>query len=239
MKKVEADINHCINRIDSWWEEEQKENENEALDSLEEYNQMLSEKLVYYCTKYPSTIRYHFKSFDSDTSDMQILTSADTMMRIFNWNTRSGGTMEFFKTVIAYKSGNTVKAYVRPDPQDEGDPDCFYQHLYTFKANSKTYYIATYIGAYSTSGRYGGVKLFCIENGKMNDTVHFIRTRTGMHNGVEYEYNQFLADIDYDKYNAHFDAETSTIYIPIILGEKMTKRSIRYKFTGKYFEKEK
>lgn len=238
MRKIERDIVHCVNRITNWWEVEEKEYEPEALDSLEEYNQMLSDKLVYYCTKYPATISYHFKSFDGDTSNLTILTSADTMLRIYNWDSRLGGTMVFFRSVIEYRSGNTTKAYSKPDAAEEGDPDYYYQRVSMLKANGKTYYIATYEGKYSNPGVYAGVKLFTIEDGKMNDTVHLIKTTTGLHNGIEYEYNQFAADIDYSKYNVHYDENTNTIYIPIVIGEKMTKRFIKYKFTGKYFEKE-
>ena len=59
-------------------------------DSLEQENNKLSEKLLYYTAKYPFTISQKFKSFSD--SVLGEVTSADGLLRIYFWNTGLGGT---------------------------------------------------------------------------------------------------------------------------------------------------
>lgn len=82
-----------------------------------------------------------------------------------------------------------------------------------------------------------GVQVFSIENGKLNINAKLIKTRSGLHGKLFYEYDLGpIIDESVDD-DIHYDPILKTISIPVIDGEKVTKARIKYKFTGQYFER--
>ncbi len=97
-------------------------------------------------------------------------------------------------------------------------------------------------GIYSDKDDGQGIQIFAIENGKLNDDVKLIKTASGLHNKLYYDYDFNWWDTHDDLLNAyiHYDAITKTISIPVVMADgHVTKNFIYYKFTGQYFEKTK
>ncbi|WP_374949042.1 hypothetical protein [Mucilaginibacter sp.] len=241
-KAIEANLLKSFKRIDYW---SHHPNENPLIigDSLEAANNAFGENLKAYSIKYPGTINQTFTSLTKENLD--IVTSDDLKFRIFSWDTWTGGTMHFFFNVLQYRVGEKTFAEVIRGAEDNYVP--FYKRLYTFKAAGKTYYLATYGTIFSTKDVGEGIKVFAIENGKLNKAVNLIRTKSGLHNKLYYDYDfSTIADWEItgkvsdwkDVPAISFDITTNSIYLPVITDKgRATGKFITYKFTGKYFEK--
>ncbi|HZX58159.1 MAG TPA: hypothetical protein VFE54_05520 [Mucilaginibacter sp.] len=202
---------------------------------LGEASDLFAKKLKNYVEKFPATISYPFYQLKKEP--VTILTSADGLFRIYSWDDETGGTMRYFDNIFQYKIAGRAEIIAAIN-KPEGESGSMYQELYTFKANGKTYYLATTLEIGSTIIYVNGIQVFSIEGGKLNPDTKIIRTKSGLHSTIDYEYNPTLtADEKISSY-IHFDHDTQSIYIPIVLEKgKLTNKYILYKFTGQYFER--
>ena len=240
-KEIEVDLLKSFKRIDYWsYKSKDDTTSNGGFeDSLEKSNEIFANKIKVYTVKYPFTISQPFNSLKKERLD--IFTSADGLFRIYSWETWLGGTMRDFANVFQYKAGKrTASVYVHTNGSDDQSYTPFYTNLYTFKLNQKTYYLGVYGTIYSTKDAGRGIKIFDIEDDKLNQDVKIIKTASGLHSKIYYDYD-FLSvvNIDFDKRpTIYFDAATQIIHVPLVDGNgTVTHNFITYKFTGKYFEK--
>ncbi len=233
-KEIEADLLKSFKKISYWSEQRSKDTSLTWVNNLEEANGVFGNKLKYYTGKYPSTINCPFNSFKKEHLD--IISSDDGLFRIYSWDTSEGGTMHDFENVLQYKSEEKINSIL--DTAKSGDDYVYYySNLYTLKAKGKTYYLAVYGGIFSTKDVSEGIRIFTIENGKLND-AKLIKTTTGPHNKIEYGFD-FFSEVDWKvRPVISFDNVAKTLYVPLIDEKgKMTHQFILYKFTGQYFEK--
>ena len=244
-KQIEADLFQSYQMFENWAEYRDNHKDNyeiygKADDSVTKANTLFGKKLQYYTSKYPFTINLKFSSIAQSPDSLsknkvQIATSDDGLFRIYSWDVRSDGTEYGFENVIQYKSGNkTISKYI-DDPIVNGEHlyVYYYDKIYTIRVNNRTYYLAIYMGAYTHVEVGRGIQVFDIENGKLNDDVKIIKTATGLHSQLYYEYlfeGKKSEEIIYDE-------ALRTISIPVILKDTVINKRITYKFTGKYFEK--
>ena len=236
-KQIEADLLKSFKKI-NYWDERSRDTIIDVGDSLANANNAFGEKLKLYSEKYPFTISYSFNSLKKEY--LNICSSDDGLFRIYSWITEGGGTMHEFQNVMQYKTDKNVHSIlVRDTAIDHEDRYVYYySNLYTFKANNKTYYLGVYDGVYCSACRGQGIQVFTIENGKLNNDVKIIKTQTGLHSQLYYEYNLYY--VLHRKVGSliHFDNTSKTIYVPVVVEhEKVTHKYIAYKFTGQYFEK--
>lgn len=236
-RSIEIDLLRSFKKI-SYWDRKLRDTSINANDSLANANNEFGQKLKNYSEGYPSTITYPFTLLKKEY--LNICSSTDGLFRIYSWYTGGDGTMHEFENVMQYKNGEKLRSiWVRDTAvgrQDKYVP--YYTHIYTFKANYKTYYLGIYEGVYCSGCRGQGLQVFAIENRKLNEDVKLIKTQTGMHSRLYFEYDLYYAIHRNPGALMHFDAITKTIYVPVIVEkEKITNRYIAYKFTGKYFEK--
>jgi hypothetical protein len=229
-KSIEQNLSKSYKRIEYWGTHHEKKN---SYDSLEKANNDLGNLIKTYAVKYPLTITAPFKVL---ARDLDIPTAADGHFRIYSWDMLSGGTMHFFANVFQYKVGNKTYALL-DQPLGEGDNSPSYHKLFLLKAGNKTYYLAVFVWVGSTKDFSRGIQVFAIENGKLNSDVKLIKTKSGLHNTLSYEYDIAVSDSNIDT-DIHYDGLTQTIKFPLVTGNgKVTNKLITYKFNGKYFEK--
>jgi hypothetical protein len=200
-------------------------------------NDEFGKKLYDYTSKYPATIAYPFNLLKKEQLDIN--TSDDGLFRIYSWDTEGGGTMHFFESVFQFRSGTKTIA-VLDTPKGDGDNRPNYTKLYTFKTNNITYYLAVYLTIGSTKDAGQGIQVFTIEPGKLIPDAKIIKTGSGLHSRLYYDYDfRSVVNIPYgSRPSIYFDAATQSIHIPLVeAGGKVTLRYIIYKFTGKDFEK--
>lgn len=232
---VEADLLKSFKKIEYWDDQQGKGNEN-ASDSLIKANDAFGNKLKRYTETYPYTISLPFNSLKK--AQLDIFTSTDGLLRIYSWDTWTGGTMHIFANVLQYKAGDKTKSTLVNNPEDGGAP--FYSNLYTFKTRGSTYYLGIY--GVIESSRYAGtgIRVFAIQNGVLNNDVKIIKTQSGLHSEIFYEYDfRSVVDIPFEKRpTITFDQTAQIIRIPLVNAKgQVTAKFITYKFNGQYFEK--
>lgn len=207
--------------------------------SMEHVDSLCQNKILYYASTFPQTLGMDFKLLR--TQDVYIITSDDSLFRIYVWNQRRKGFATDYKSIFQYKTGDKVKSCLLPhtDTTITGASMALYDAIYTLNTNNKTYYLATYINRYKPNYREEGIKIFTIEKGKLNDTVHLINTKTGLHNELSYKYDVIVSGDAGSDNGIVYDTANMTIEIPIVTKEssKMTTNHITYKFDGQYFQK--
>jgi hypothetical protein len=236
-REVEADLLKSFKRIDDAFQKANNDTtgDDRLVDKITTTNDTFTKKLLDYTAKSSFTISYPFLSLKKEHLD--ISTSADGLFRIYSWDTETGGTMHYFQNVFQYKQGERTFSVLDTAKETWINlPN--YNKVYTFKVNNKTYYLAAYLTISSTKDVGNGIRVFSIENGKLNQDTKVIKTATGMHSQLEYNYNFFYV-VDWKvRPSVYFDAATKSIYVPFVDGNgKVAHKFIIYKFTGKYFEK--
>ncbi|MGF7075758.1 hypothetical protein [Mucilaginibacter sp. 3215] len=232
---VEADLLKSFKKIE-YWHQKQDTGDDGASDALGDANDEFGNKLKKYAETYPASIGMPFNSLKK--AQLDIFTSADGLFRIYSWETWQGGTMRDFANVLQYKVDAKTKSVLLTGSQETYIP--FYSNLYTFKTGDKTYYLGIYGTIYSSKDAGTGIKVFDIENGKLNDDVKVIKTGSGLKSKIYYDYDFFsVVDIPFEKRpTITFDQTTQTIYVPLVNAKaEVTSKFITYKFNGRYFEK--
>lgn len=239
--KVELDLSLSYHKILYWadyYKKHQGENNTpNNHDSLTKASDALKQKLKDYSLKYPKIIGFDINS--SINSDLNIQTSDDNKFRIYSWNTMTSGKSNVFDNLAHCVDGD--KAFVTTIRCDRaGNPGYFYSKIYMLKANGKTYYLTVFNGINSAKSDGEGIQIFTIENGKLDDDVKLIKTATGLHNKLYYDY-------DFDWWDSHdelldayirYDSPSKTILLPVVLANgQVTKQMITYRFDGQYFVK--
>ncbi|HZY37678.1 MAG TPA: hypothetical protein VFE53_13565 [Mucilaginibacter sp.] len=231
--RIETDLHQSFQKIGYWYEK--KGDPGNAYDSLTKSNDKFAYKLAAYTNKYPFTLRQNFPLLKNDRVD--ISSSTDGMFRIYSWDTMEGGTMHIFENVFQYNAGDKTTA-ILDTPKEDGEYGPSYVKVYTFKASGKTYYLATYLTIGSTRVAGQGIQVFDIENGKLNDDVKLIKTKSGLHSQLSFGFDSF-SEVDWKiRPEIYFNSDLKTINLPLIDGDnKMTHQYIVYKFDGQYFER--
>jgi len=228
-KAIEKDLNKLYAKREYWSEKIIGDETGNVVQSMTDADEAFAEKLTYYASNYPFTISYKFDWFEDGPT---IVTSDDRLFRIYSWGGSQGGTEQFFYNVIQYKTGKKTNATFY-DLGKSGESRPSYYEIHTIKANGQTYYLAMYSIVGSTMDFDNGIQVFAIKNGKLNDNVKIIRTKSGLHSRLSYSIHDRNGGA-----GPEFNSVKETITLPLIdENGTATDKSITYKFTGQYFEK--
>lgn len=235
---IEKKLNNLIDKKIYW--SSNKDNKN-ASDSLTKCNEDFERFVLDFTSKNPKTLTY---SFNKVKNRLNIISSDDGLFRIYTWNTYEGGTMQFYRNVLQYKVDG--KVYSQINNNDPEDNDCSFYDMNEVIVKNKHFYVTSSIRVASSANYYYEAKIFSIENHQLNKNAKLIKTKSGIKNTLGYEVdlsnssNRDRKDgLDERKYmDLIYDKKNKTIIIPLIEGDgKVTKKKIKYKFNGKYFEK--
>ncbi|MES2546016.1 MAG: hypothetical protein V4548_14120 [Bacteroidota bacterium] len=214
-----------------------------AYDSINKCNEDF-EKLLLKCTaKYPETLNFDFK--DLKKNGLEISTSKNGSFRIYSWDTETGGTMRGFRNVFQFKSNKKVFSQkLLSDVDEYGESSYSYEIIDQIISKKKTFYIVKCISIGSSAVSSHKIKIFSIDNGKLNDNAKLIKTKSGIKNELSYDIdfsssnNQNPDSVDREYAWLKYDEKNKIIILPLITEEgKLTKKKIMYQFKGEYFEK--
>lgn len=214
-----------------------------AYEALTQCNDELEKLVLQFTSSNPETLAYSFKEMPNG---LTVVTSADGQFRIYSWNTLEGGTMQYYKNVFQYKVNGKVYSKLSKTETESNDGSVNFYDLNEVKSNSKNYYVASSISVGSSAAYYYEAKVFSIEDGKLNENAKLIKTRSGLKNTLGYDVDLSSSSNSdrtdgvegRDYMGMVYDKKTKTISIPLINEDgKITKKKIRYQFTGTYFEK--
>ena len=210
-------------------------------EKLSKAQDVFLEKLLKY-TKTASTLSYKFAALDEE---MYIATSDDGKFRIYSWDLHNGGTMHNYARVYQYQAADG-KIYSKTDePTQEGDYGSFVTDIFTLDIKGGKIYIvcSTFIG--STKLRFQSADLYKINGKALDDKVNLIKTKSGLTNTLNFEYD-FFSVAERKKRPVElisFDKKTKTLKIPVVINDeefpdgRVTDKFISYRFDGTYFVK--
>jgi hypothetical protein len=176
---------------------------------------------------------------------MSIATSADGKFRIYSWDLQDGGTMHRFGRVHQYQSADGEVYSKAEEIPEQGMGHGFVTDIYTLDTKDEKVYIVCTTFIASSKNYFQSADLYKIEGSTLNDKVKLIKTRSGLTNTLNFEYDNFSV-IDRTETQGRlitFDAKTRTLKIPVVIKDeefpdgRVTDGVIRYRFTGKYFVK--
>lgn len=242
------DIKTCNRKLKETFEKiefytDQRGKNEFAYDSINKSNEDF-EKLLLHCTSsFPETLTLDFK--DLTKSGLEISTSKNSLFRIYSWDTETGGTMRSFRNIFQFKSSKKVFSQkLLSDVDEYGESSYSYEILDQVISKKKTFYIVKCISIGSSAVSSHKIKIFSIENGKLNDNAKLIKTKSGIKNELSYDIdfsssvNQEPNSVDREYAWLKYDVKNKIIIIPLITEEgKLTKQKIKYQFKGDYFEK--
>jgi hypothetical protein len=210
--KMEDDIYVLFKRLDSAKISIDKPN---GLSEISRINNSITSKLLLYLRKYPSSLSYGFSKLLKEK--VKIATSSDGKIRIYSWDTWTGGTMRGMNSIIQYKRNGNVFAKVLFDAiaDDSDDAGSFYEKIFTVKGNTHTYYLAIGESIYSSMDVGESLKVFSIDKNGLNDTIRIIKDQTGLHDKIEIFYN-YSSYINNGSPKMHFDSLSNIFLVPIV-----------------------
>jgi hypothetical protein len=236
LQKIEEELLKPFKQLDYWAFYKDGDHLINRYDSIEAANTAFRKKLLEYTSSVRATFTYDFAALEK--RGLAIRTSEDGLFRIYSWNSWTGGTAHRFEAIFQYKVANKVVSKLAV--YEEGDMGRWYSNIYDLKVENKTYYIGLYHEVHSTSDSYQGVKLFCIEGDKLNESVRLFKTTTGIKNELGFAFS-FFSVADHPERPVkliYYDKDDDQLHLAVVLEDgKVTKRFITYQFTGKYFER--
>lgn len=240
LKSIEQVLLRQFKQITYWRDYKSSSDTINGYDSLLKANGDFQALLLKYTGQHPPTIDLNFKKLDN--VGLSIATSADSLFRIYSWDTYTGGTMHIFYSVYQYKVNGKVYSKTINETNDEGDPGSWYSNIYTLKSQGKTYYLGLCHAVYSTKDLYQGIKVFSIRNNSLRTDTKLIKTKTGMENelGFGFDLSSVVEKPERPFLLIRYDAASKTLSLPVVLESgRVTDKRIVYQFTGQYFEQKK
>lgn len=192
--------------------------------------------------KNPSTLKYVFKAL---AEKMFIATSPDGNFRIYSWDDQTGGTMRNFKNIYQYR-GHGRKVFAIASSSRKQGVNGFSHQIFQFDTGKGRVYLANFTYIFSTSAIRQELSLYGVEGPKLVADIKLIKTRTGLHNSVGFDYD-FFSVVNRPERPVtlfYFDQSTRSFRFPVVLidkqfpnGGRVTNKFITYKFNGKYFSR--
>jgi hypothetical protein len=205
-------------------------------DSTGFYADKFEKELTGFIRNNPATLDYPFKEL-IDSNFCDIATSDDGNFRIYSWDTQTGGTMHFFKTICQWKSNG--KVFMEAPAHEEGDAGSFCSKIFTVNIGNQPYYLAVTNAIFSTKDAMQSIAVYNIENSRLVDTVKLFRTKTQRLNKIDVPFDFFSV-----KYQPErplelitYDNKQKIISIPVVNDKgQVTRKYILYQLKDHYFE---
>lgn len=232
-RPIEADLKKQFQKIYYWDEHHQMDDTIDTYDSMQKANDYILNIIAKHGYNNPGFLNY---SFSSLSEYLDVLTSKDKSLRIYSWDTYTGGTMHIFYAVAQYL-GDDKKVYTQPlNDTSDSDPGLWYSEIYSFNDKGRKYYFCIGNGKYSTMDLGQEVVVYTIK-GNLLVQAPIIKTQKGLTNSIHLAYD--LSSLDgITDHSIVFDESTTELKIPIVDAKgRMLKKNIIYKFNGKHFER--
>ena len=211
-----------------------------SADSLTKANKTFKNQLLNITSREPGSILQAMT--DLVSLGVYIATSEDKKFRIYSWDTQTGGSMRFFDNVYQYALENGTASEANPKTDLVKVPHGFYTQIFTVPTKKGVFYMGYLNEIYSNKDNYQALKLFGIEGANLNTQLKLIKTKTGLHNQLGFDYD-FFSVVDRPERPIQliaYDPIKKSITIPVVLAKgQVSNKKIVYVFDGVNFLKKK
>ncbi len=203
-----------------------------------------NQKLTTYLLNMCSGARIVFKSklLQSQKAGLDFASSDDGLLKLFTWDTLTGGTMHYYKTIALFvpknsphKDGAEYKSVEFPlikVDTDGGDSGLWYgsdaiKQINT--KNNKTVYLLLGTGIYSTIDHGSSIQAVNIDGNNLKP-YNFFKTKTKTLNSIECDFHED------DSHEITLSNDNHKLLVPL-LNEKgvCTGKNLVYEFDGSLF----
>lgn len=185
----------------------------------------------------PDTMTYPFRILVGDGA-LETATSSDNKLRFYSFNTEMGGSMQFYDTIYQTKDSGVVKV-TEVAKEREGDNGYFVSDIYTFKAETQTYYVVIANRIASNRDLAQTAFAYIIKNGVL-EPVDLFKTAKRTYKDIAVKYNFFSAIDTHDERPIRvirYDYDNKQLLFALIdEAGNVTDRNLIYQWTGSEFK---
>ncbi len=208
---------------------------NERAKEYYDLEQSLSiiDKMQQFIVSHPELMSVDFSELNKKWG-INILTSEDKLLRIYSWNTHTGGSMVDFANVYQFKTENNVKVKYRTF---ESGLESIVDSIITIYQGQQPYYITRKVSIIASNERSHFVNAYTFEGDSLIQVKDLFQHDNWFYDYLSASYNPMQNNV-----SAHiisYDALTQTISIPyndVVNGTIDFSRLEKYRYNGKFFE---
>ena len=185
---------------------------------------------------------------------MGVATSKDGKLRIYSWDTETGGTMHEYFSVVQYQ-GASGKVYTRayePSPDETEDSPIptgigvggYYMRVLQVDTLKGPIYLAVSLSIACGQCHGQSVEAARIEGEMLERSAEIIKTQGGLTNSIDFAYAPVTIPNNLTARGlVRFDPMAKSFSIPVVIDDdesgngRVTSRTITYRFNGTHFVK--
>jgi hypothetical protein len=205
---------------------------------LSKANKAFRTRLLQLTSQHASMLKYGFPKL---RDKIQIKASPDSALKVYSWDTLSGGTMHFYDRVFQFRGVDGV--FSRNTFNEEGDASGFVNEVFDIETKTGTVYLVCSTTVLSTSYRGQALFAFQVDGNNLSDGVKIIKTSSGTTDSLSFGYD-FFSVVDRKERPVRlfeYDRKSKTISFPVVIEDqktpqgRVTSSKIKYRFDGEHF----
>ena len=202
-------------------------------DSIQIADDIIRTQIIKQGNKNSSFFNYSFKNL---AEYLNIISSKDKLLRIYTWDTWTGGTGHYYYAVAQFL-GEDKNVHTQLICDTTGsDSGLSYSEIYTCNIKGRQYYLSIGDGKYSTRDLGQTIIVYTIKGNHLVQAP-IIKTQKGLTNSIHIGYD--LSNLNGKKdHLIAFNETTNELKTPVVNPEgKILNKDIIYKLKGEYFER--
>lgn len=211
MAPIDQGLLAKFHRIDYWLSYDGQDSTLDKYDSLDKANMAFRKALLQVANTYPASMSYDFPLL-RDSARVRITTAKDGKLRIYSWDTRTGGSMLIFDNVFQYRTTQGIQASLQPGSAETSEVG-WCAGLYPLKASNKTYYLLLERSITCGACRVESAKAYTIGSNALIGPIKIFKTGAKLENQISLEFREF-------------DRGTTTWFLPHVIRYNSAKHEI-------------
>jgi hypothetical protein len=196
-------------------------------DSLFGANSQLLAYLVSKLSKEPKTLSFKFKL----PNGIWTASSPDGALRIWSWDTWTGGSMAHCNSLAQYRTSHGVRTQLLGDTASTGGNCCW--EIYSVKReNGEMVYLPVMRGKYSNKDAAQTILAYVIRGDSLLHTKKLFVVKNKAFDSIEIGYDYFTNMLPNSR---DIHVRDKKLFVPLVEGDSVTERWLQYTFDGKAF----
>lgn len=209
----------------------QRNGQDGKADSTLYYTRLFTRNFSKLIKDHPMTMKYPFDMI-KEKNYLQIATSGDGNLRLYSWDTWTGGSMHRYSTLYQWRSGSKVMSKLS-DAVNEKDPGSFVSDIHSLRHNNKTYYLVITNAVFSGRDARQSITAYTINKGTLIPAAGFFVTGNKQSDKIDLDFD-FFSVIDRPERPLkliNFNTEKQVLNIPITdKDDRITNHYKQYTF---------
>lgn len=196
------------------------------------YSKQFSDSLVQIIKNNNSTFHFPFEKLQKENA-LDVITSLDKKLRVYSWDTHSGGTMRFYNQIFQYDTNGNTKVDIHLASEDS---QAFFSKIYSVQtANNETIYLVISNSILSNKYAMQHIHAYKISKDTLQSVPAF-KTKTNTLDKISVEYDFFSVVDRPERPVELITLEHNTLKIALVdENEQVTNKHLIYEWNGTHF----